>query len=216
MTYAPETFAGRETIGGYDFQLISGTDNLQLMAAMGNQAFKENFFTVQNQMSEKDYSLALFGNLHQRTRIIQTVTVSDISDGNARRKYDSELLYFIYRRGAPFLSVDLKISQASYEHQLDEQGQPYNYWSPSDFKSTELTLSWERSIGSNWWYGMDASLINNAYRDNNSDTKYEKGAGLLLHASYRLPKGRIFASLGEKVHDYYRERRLEVYGSLQF
>ncbi len=216
LTYAPEVFSSNETIGGFSWQAITGTDNLHMSVSGGKKSFKSNLFTIKNFMSEKNYGISLWGDLHKRTRIIQSVFLSDLSDGNSYKKYDTEFLHFLYRQGAPFLSLNLKISQATYEEQTDEFGQILNYWSPTDFKSAELTLSWERSVGTNWWWGIDTNVISNVYKLKANDTQYEKGVGALIHLSYQFPQGRLYASIGDRVRDYYRERKLEVYGSFQF
>lgn len=216
ISYAPELFADDENIGGYGAQLITGTDNLHFAVATSKKTFKENILTIRNQMSENTQSISLYGDLHPRTRAIQTITATDISDGNIKRRYDAELLHFIYREGTPFLSLNLKLSQMSCKDQLDEAGNLLSYWAPSDFKGGELTLSWERAIGSKWWWGVDTNLISNTYKFDGSDYTQDSGLGALLHLSYSFDSGRLYASIGDRIHNYFRERKLEVYGSFNF
>lgn len=216
LGYAPEVFAGNDSIGGYVAQFITGTDNLHIALSANRRTFKENIDTVRNQLAESNQSISLYGDLHPRTRIIQTITTSDLSDGNLRRRYDSELLHFIYRQGAPFLSLNLKLSQMAYDDQLDASNNPLYYWAPSDFKGGELTLSWERSVGARWWWGIDTSLISNSYKFNSPDRIQDNGVGAILHASYDFKSGRLYASIGDRIHNYFRERKLEIYGSFDF
>jgi tetratricopeptide (TPR) repeat protein len=214
--YAPELFSNKETIGGYNFQLITGSENLHCAASTNRQTFKENIFTVQNHLAETNHALTLYGDLHPRTRAVQTLTYTSISDGNNRRQFDSELFHYIYRHGAPFLSLTMRLSQMSYEKQTDSTGNFYNYWAPSDYKSGELTFSWERSIGSRWWWGIDTSLTGNSYKFISEQSISDTGAGALLHLSYNFDSGRLYASIGDRIHNYFRERKLEVYGSFEF
>ena len=214
--YSPELYSGKDSIGGYHFQLITGTDNLHISLRSSRQSFKENLQTVQNQLAETASSISLYGNLHPRTRASQTITATDLSDGNTRRQYDAELMHFIYRQGAPFLSLNLKLTQMTYNHQFDESGNILYYWAPSDYKGGELVLGWERSVGSRWWWGIDTSLISNSYKFGTDDQIQDTGIGALLHASYNFVSGRIYASIGDRINQYFRERKLEVYGSFDF
>jgi tetratricopeptide (TPR) repeat protein len=214
--YAPELFAGEDSIGGYHAQAITGTDNLHICLRTSRNTFKENLQTVQNQLSETASSISLYGNLHPRTRASQTITATDFSDGNSRRQYDAELMHFIYRQGAPFLSLNLKLSQMSYDKQFNEAGNILYYWAPSDFVGGELTLGWERSVGSRWWWGIDTFLSGNSYEFGGDDKIQDTGLGAMVHASYNFTSGRLYASLGDRINRYFRERKLEVYGSFQF
>lgn len=216
LTWAPEAFSDGETIGGYSAQFIAGSDNLKGAFIGGKSSFKENLFTLRNRYAEEYQSFSLFGDLHQRTRVIQTVTMADISDGNSRRRWDSELIHSIFRHSAPFLTLNLRTYQASYEKQAHADGSLYDYWAPSDFKGSELMLAWERSVGANWWWGLDTSLTTNSYRFGSDATVYDSGAGATLHLSYRFSTGSFYLSFGDHLTSYYRERRLEAYGSVTF
>lgn len=216
LTYAPETFPGGDTINGYDFQGIAGTDNLKLALKSSKNTFKDNLFTLQNRLSEQTKGLSLFGDLHQRTRIVQSVTMSEISDGNSKQRYDSELIHCVFRNNAPFLTTTLRFYQGYYETQHDANGNLLNYWAPANFNTTELELAWERSVGARWWWGIDTSLIASHYRFGSDETITDTGAGAFIHLSYRFDNGSLYASIGDRLHDYFRERRLEVYGNISF
>lgn len=216
LGYAPEMFSGKDSIGGYHGQLITGTDNLHIQFRSSRQTFKENLLTVSGKLAETSTSISLYGDLHPRTRASQTITATDLSDGNTRRRFDAELMHYIHRQGIPFLSLNLKLSQMTYQDQYDTAGNLLYYWAPSDFKGGELTLGWERAIGSKWWWGIDTSLISNTYKFGGNDHVQDTGLGALLHASYDFSSGRIYASFGDRIHNYFRERKLEVYGSIDF
>ncbi len=216
LGYAPEMFSGKDSIGGYHGQIITGTKNLHISLRTSRQTFKENLQTVKNQLAETAGSISLYGDLHPRTRVTQTITATDLSDGNTRRQYDAEMMHFIYRQGAPFLSLNLKLTQMTYNDQFDDAGNLLYYWAPSDYKAGELTLGWERSVGANWWWGFDTSLIGNTYKFGLDDQVEDIGMGGLLHLSYNFTGGRIYASIGDRINQYFRERKLEVYGSFQF
>jgi tetratricopeptide (TPR) repeat protein len=215
-TWAPEVFAGGDSISGYNLQLVAGTDNLKTALRGGKTTFKENLFTLRNRFAEDFKSFSLFGDLHQRTRAIQTITLADISDGNSRRRWDSELIHSIFKNAAPFLTANLRVYQASYEKQTHADGTILDYWAPSDFKGTELMLAWERSVGANWWWGLDTSLTANSYRFGTDETVYDSGAGATVHLSYKFSAGSLYVSLGDRLSNYFRERRLEAYGSFNF
>lgn len=216
LTYAPEKFTGGDAINGYDIQGIAGTDNLKLALKKAKSTFKDNFFTLQNRLSEQTTGLSLFGDLHRRTRIVQSVTMSDISDGNSKQRYDSELIHCIFRNNAPFLTTTIRFYKGTYETQYYADGNLMNYWAPSDFNTTELELAWERSVGASWWWGIDASLMSSSYRFGGDEEISDSGAGAFVHLSYRLANGGLYASIGDRLHDYFRERKLEVYGNFSF
>lgn len=216
VTYAPEMFPKDETINGYTFQGVTGNGQLHLAASTGHGAYKENLDTARRLLAEDYATLTVFGDLHERTRLQQSFTTADISDGNARRRFDTEILHFIKRRGIPFLSLQLKLSQASFENQLDGLGNSFSYWSPRDFRGAELVTGWERAVGSNWWWGFDTRLISNSWRDTTPTTHRESGLGFTLHASYRFDTGRLHAEFGNTLRDFTRERMLGVYGSFDF
>lgn len=216
ITFAPEIFPGGDSVGGYAIQGLGGTDNLKLALRAGKSTFKENLFTVQNRFSEQTTGFSLFGDLHQRTRVVQSVTLADLSDGNSRRRYDSELIHAIFRNSAPFLTANLRFYQASYEKQSDVSGNLLKYWAPSDYKGAELELSWERSIGAQWWWGLDTNFVANQYRFGTPETSSDSGGGAFVHLSYRFANGNLYASLGDRINEYFRERKLEVYGNFSF
>ncbi len=215
-TFAPETFSGQRTITGYTLHGVTGNGQLNLAAFTGHGAYKENLETSRRFLSEDYATLTVFGDLHERTRLQQSFTTGDISDGNARRRFDTEILHFINRRGVPFLSMQLKLSQASFENQLDSAGSAFPYWTPRDFRGVEMLVGWERGVGSNWWWGFDTRFISNSWRDTTPETHRENGLGLTLHASYRFDTGRIHAEYGNTLRDFTRERMLGMYGSFDF
>ncbi len=216
ITYAPEIFPGGESVGGYSVLGISGTDNLKLALRTGKAAYKDNLFTVQNRYQESTTGISFYGDLHRRTRAVQTITMGEISDGNSRRRYDSELIHAVFYKNAPLLTTTLRFYQTTFENQTDRNGNQLGYWTPSDHKGGEIAFSWERSVGANWWWGMDSSYISSRYRFGNTPTIDETGAGATVFVGYRFTSGNIFASLGDRFHEYYRERRLEVAGSVLF
>jgi len=213
FSFAPETFTGRQSVAGYQFYGVTGTQDLHLALSTGRQAFKENVATALRGMSEDPMTVTLFGDLHERARISQSVTTSELSDGNARRRFDTKLLYFLVRRGIPLLSLELNYYQAGYERQAALDGTTYPYWSPGAFTGTQASISWERGIGGHWWWGISTHFIKNAYRDAFSQTIRDQGAGILLHLSYRMETGRLHAEFADTIRDYYRERTLGVFGS---
>jgi tetratricopeptide (TPR) repeat protein len=215
-TFAPETFSNKESITGYTFSGVTGAAPFQLSLAAGRAVFRENYATAKLGLFEDFGTLTLAGELNERVRIIQTYTATDLSDGNGRRQFGSEVLYFMHRRGIPLLSLTGRISATSYERQTTTDGGGYTYWCPSDFRSASLNVGWERAVGSRWWWGFDAGFIQNSYRDVSPETLWEKGFGLSVHASYRYPTGRLHAEFGDAIRQYYRERRLSIYGSHEF
>lgn len=216
ITWAPEVFSGGDSITGYNAQMVAGTDNLKASLRSGKTTFKENLFTLRNRYAEEFKSFSLFGDLHQRTRAIQTITLADISDGNSRRRWDSEVIHSIFRRSAPFLTANLRAYQSSYERQTHADGSLLDYWAPSDYKGGEFMLAWERAVGANWWWGLDTSLTANSYRFGSNETIYDSGAGATIHLSYRFTAGSLYVSFGDRLSSYFRERRLEAYGSISF
>jgi hypothetical protein len=216
FTFAPEVLKGGEDIGGYCFEGVTGTNNFHLAGFTGRNAFKENVQTVRSGITEDFLSLMLFGDIHERARLTQSFTVADLSDENSRKIYDTKVLYFIHRRGIPFLSLQGKISQAGYERQKDARGNTYQYWTPSDFRSVFLSVGWERGVGSRWWWGLEGQYTANAYREPTAKTTYEQGLGLLVHVSYKFEKGRIYAEYTNALKDYYRERMFGAFASIDF
>ncbi len=216
LTYSPEIFPGGEVMTGYQGQLITGTDNMKIAARLGKTTFRENLHTVNNRYYEEYGGASLFGDLHRRTRIIQSVMIAELSDGNQKQRYDSELVHCVYRNELPFITANLRFYQLSFEQQADATGAPLRYWSPLDFKGAELTLSWERRVGANWWWGIDTNYNVGQQKFFPGDNQTESGLGATLQVGYRFDKGNLFISIGERMQDYYRERRLEAYGSLEF
>lgn len=216
LSYAPESFTGGESISGYSAQAITGSDRMRLSLSAGKQAFKENMFTVRNRLYEDTQRISLFGDLHKKTRISQSVSFAEISDSNNRSRYDTELMHFLFKHGEPFLSLNLRFYQLGYEKQQDDAGLPLQYWAPSDHKGAEFTCSWERSVGKHWWWGIEAGFITNRYKFTGQDTESDSGVGGELHLGYRFGSGNLYASIGDRLHDYFRERRVQVYGSFSY
>jgi len=216
-TFAPETITGRSSIGGYTVQGVTGAENLHMAALTGRAMFKENLAAAKLALQEEYGTLAIFGDLNEHARIVQSFTAGDISDGNSRRRFETEVLYFLQRRGIPLLSIDAKISSTNFEREFNEAGNSYVYWAPTDFRTAELTLSWERGVGGHWWWGFETGFVSNSFRDsNNLVTRFDKGFGFGLHASYRFETGRLHAEFGDTIKEYYRDRHLSLFGSFDF
>ena len=215
-TVAPEIFDDNKNIDGYFFDAMAGTDNLKLGVKYSHGGFKENLFTLRNRYEENCTQISIFGDLHPRTRLIQTVTLSEISDDNSKRRYDTEVLYSIFKKKAPFMTASLRFYQASYEFQTDVNGNFLNYWAPSDYKGGELTLSWERTIGSKWWWGIDTKYTFNRYRFDTTKDVDDSGAGASVYVNYKLAGGDVTASFGDRINSYFRERRFDLQGSFSF
>lgn len=216
LTYAPEIYSGGESMNGYQGQIISGTDNLKIALRTVKNSFRENLFTVKNRLFEESNCVSLFGDLHKRTRIVQSIMATELSDKNSRQRFDSEIIHSIFRNHAPFITTNLRFYQISYEKQSDSNGNAFQYWTPSDFKGAELTFSWERKVGANWWWGVDTSISASQHRFADEKDYRDSGAGATILAGYRFSTGNLFFSLGDRFQDYYRERKLEVYGSITF
>ncbi len=215
-TFAPEMFDKNKNLNGFSFEGSAGTDNLKIALKLGRNGFRENLFTIQNRYSEDNASICLFGDLHPRTRLIQNISLSEISDDNSKRRYDTEIIHSIFKKKAPFMTASIRFYQSSYEFQTDTDGNFLNYWAPSDYKGGELTLSWERSVGSKWWWGLDAKYTYNRYRFDTDEDVDDSGAGATLFVNYKLPGGDIYASLGDRINSYFRERRFDLQGSFSF
>lgn len=215
-TYAPEFYGKTDSINGFSFEGIAGTDNLKIAAKYSRNGFRENLFTVRNRYEEENTSISIFGDLHPRTRLVQNISLSEISDDNSKRRYDTEIIHSIFKRKAPFMTASLRFYQSSYEFQTDTYGNFLNYWAPSDYKGGELTLSWERSVGSKWWWGIDTKYTFNRYRFDTDKDVDDSGAGATLYINYKVAGGDIFASFGDRINSYFRERRLDIQGSFGF
>lgn len=215
-SYNPEMLSDDETIHGYRVEGVTGTDNLKLAARVGKSAFKENLFTLKNRYEEKDIGISLFGDLHPRTRVVTNLTISDISDNNSKRRYEGELIHAIFKKKAPFLTTSLRCYQESYEQQMDINGNYLSYWAPSDLRGGEFTLSWERNVGTKFLWGLDAKYTLNEYRFDTVDSVRESGAGASIFFNYKVGEGEIFGSFGDKINNYYRERRLDLQGYFNF
>ncbi len=217
FAYAPETItAGRSNVDCYELKGITGTKSFRVIAAAGRNSFHENLFTIRNGYYEDFGTLSLAGEINERSRILQTFSAGDLSDGNARRRFETDFLHYVYRKGVPFFSVELKISQANFENLTDSSGAGYAYWTPTDFRSAQLTTAMERTIGANWSWGLSGSLISNSFRDSNPTTQFERGWGMGCTAGYRFQTGRMFVEYANSIKDFYRERRLGLYGSFEF
>jgi hypothetical protein len=216
VSYGPEIFPGGESIGCYQLQTITGTDNLKIAVRAGKNVFKENISTVQNRLYEENAGISLFGDLHQRTRVIQSIMTTDISDNNARQRYDSEIVHSVFHKHEPLITTSLRFYQFSYEKQFAADGSALSYWSPSDFKGAELALAWERRVGAHWWWGVDSSFISSTYRFADVKSVKDSGAGAAVKLGYQFDAGNLFFSIGDRFHDYFRERKLEIYGSISF
>ena len=213
---APEVFDDNNNIEGYFFDTMAGTDNLKLALKYSHGGFRENLFTLRNRYKENSTSISIFGDLHPRTRLIQTLSLSEISDDNSKRRYDTEVIYSIFKKKAPFMTASLRFYQSSYEFQTDVNGNFLNYWAPSDYKGGEITLTWERTIGSKWWWGIDTKYTYNRYRFDTVKDVDDSGAGASVFVNYKLAGGDVFASFGDRINSYFRERRFDLQGSFNF
>ncbi len=215
-TVAPEMFDNNDNINGYSFDAMAGTDNLKLAVKYSHGGFKENIFTLRNRYEEDNTAITIFGDLHPRTRLVQTISLSEISDDNSKRRYDTEVIYSIFKKKAPFMTASLRFYQSSYEYQADENGNFLNYWAPSDYKGGELTLTWERSIGSKWWWGLDTKYTYNQYRFDTVDDVNDSGVGASVFVNYKLAGGDVYASFADRINGYFRERRVDIQGAFSF
>ena len=215
-TYAPENYGGNKSIDGFYFDALTGTDNLKLAVKYGHGGFRENIYTIKNMYEEDNTSISIFGDLHPRTRLIQNISLSEISDDNNKRRYDTEIIHSIFRNNSPFMTASLRFYQSSYEYQTDTDGNYLNYWAPSDYKGGELTLSFERKAGSKWWWGIDTKYTYNRYRFDTDDDVSDSGAGANLFVNYKLAGGDVFVSYGNKINSYFREKRIDLQGSFSF
>lgn len=215
-TFAPEMYGKSESLNGYSLDGMAGTDNLKLAVKYGYSIFKENIFTIKNRYDEKNTSVSIFGDLHPKTRLVQTISLSEISDDNSKRRYDTEIIHSIFKNKAPLMTASFRVYQASYEFQTDSLGNYLNYWAPSDYKGGELTLTWERNVGSKWWWGVDGKYTFNKYRFDTAKDVEDSGAGATLFVNYKLAGGNVYASFGDRINNYFRERRLDIQGSFSF
>ena len=213
---APEVFDDNNNIEGYFFDTMAGTDNLKLALKYSHGGFRENLYTIRNRYKENSTSISIFGDLHPRTRLIQTISLSEISDDNSKRRYDTEMIYSIFKKKAPFMTASLRFYQSSYEFQTDVNGNFLNYWAPSDYKGGEITLTWERTIGSKWWWGVDTKYTYNRYRFDTEKDVDDSGAGASIFVNYKLAGGDVFASFGDRINSYFRERRFDLQGTFNF
>ncbi len=122
----------------------AGNESLKLALRASKNIFKENIFTIKNNYEEDSQAVTLYGNIHHRTKIMQGVTLADISDGNSRRRYDTSVIYSLHRNHLPFYR-QLKLLAVSYEKQFDKRGDLLSYWAPSDFRGNEFSLSWRKT-----------------------------------------------------------------------
>lgn len=216
LTYSPETIRNGKSTNGFSLQGLAGNENMKLALRASKNIFKENIFTIKNQYEEDSQAITLYGNIHHRTKIVQGVTLTDISDNNSRRRYDTSVIYSLHKNHLPFLTASLSFWQSSYEKQLDKKGNLLNYWAPSDFKGNEFSLTWEKNEGVNWWWGLEANYIVNRYKFGVPEIMEDKGPGASLFCNYRFTNGNVFMSLSERSRNYFTERRLEIYASLNF
>ncbi|MBF0543489.1 MAG: hypothetical protein HQM08_03600 [Candidatus Riflebacteria bacterium] len=211
--FVPEARGGKDEVNGYIFHGVTGAEALNLSLQGGKTGFKENVDTIRLGLFENFATIVLFGELNEKAKISQSFTTSDISDGNSRRHFETDLFYFIYRSGVPLLSLDLKVYQASFERSVDLQGKPYSYWAPSDFRGARAALSWERGIGPRWWWGFEGHYVNNQFRAEGWQRTSETGGGYKFHLSRLLGNGRAYVEFSDSIREYFRERSLSVYGS---
>lgn len=216
FVFAPETMQGRTNINGYQVHGVTGNEIMHLAGNVGKASFRENTAAARLGLVEDFATITVFGDLNSRARLTQSFTMASVSDGNTRRRYDTDLLYYITRQGIPLLSIDAKVYQAGYERQIDKSGSPLSYWAPSNYTGTRFALSCERGIGARWWWGAETHLISNSFRDSTSPKTSENGVGWLAHLSYRFETGRIYAEFADTVRDYFRERTLGMFGSVDF
>lgn len=216
LTYAPEAIKSGSTTVGYSLQGLMGRDTMKLGLRASKNLFKENLYTIKHKLTEDSKAITIYGDLHNRTRIMQGVSVADISDKNSRRRYDSSIVYSIFRNHVPFITTNLSIWDASYEKQTDRKGDLLQYWAPSDFQGGELSFTWEKTQGVHWWFGVEGNYAINRYKFGSDNVMEEKGPGATLYANYKFAEGNIFMTLSHRERYYFTERRLEIYGSLHF
>lgn len=216
FTYSPESIRSGDVASGYSLQGLMGRDTMKLGLRASKNLFKDNLYTIKNKLTEESRAITIYGDLHKRTRIMQGVTLADISDKNSRRRYDSSIIYSIFRNHIPFITTNLSIWDASYEKQFDKRGDLLNYWAPSDFQGGELSFTWEKTRGVHWWFGLEGNYVVNRYKFGSNNIVEEKGPGATLYTNYKFAEGSIFLTLSHRERYYFTERRLEIYGSLHF
>ncbi|MBF0405994.1 MAG: hypothetical protein HQM10_01465 [Candidatus Riflebacteria bacterium] len=212
-SFVPEARSTGNEINGFTFHGVTGSEELNLAVLGGITGFRENVDAIRMGLTERYGTLTLFGGLNERAKISQSFTSSDISDGNTRRNFETDVLYFIFREGVPLLSLNCKLYQISYERDSDLNSQPYSYWAPSDYRGGRLALSWERGVGLRWWWGIEAHYVSNQFRSEGLSRTSENGAGCLLHLSRMMGNGRAYFEFSDSVRDYYRERSVAAFAS---
>jgi tetratricopeptide (TPR) repeat protein len=216
LNYAPEAIKSGGTYNGYSVQGLTGNENIKMNLRLSKNIFKDNIYTIKSKLLEESQSITLYGNLHPRAKLMQGITMSDISDGNSRRRYDTSIIYSIYRDFYPFINLSLSFWQASYDKQLKKDGTLLNYWAPSDYKGNELSASWERSFGVNWWFGIEGNYSLNSYKFGTNSYSEDNGPGYSIFSNYKFATGSIFSTFSERKRHYFTERRLESYLTLSF
>lgn len=213
---APEVYKNNKTINAYSFQAIAGSDNLKFSAQLGKNPFKDNIYTVKNSYHKDFKRFGLTGKLHERTRIAQTAAFSNISDSNTKARYDTEIIHFIFYKGRPLLSTKVNYYHIAYEKQKSDDQNNLKYWAPSDYSAKELTLSWETRAGLRWWWGLETSLRKSNYRFIKPTTFKDTGFGAKAHLSYEFDRGTLYTAFGERLHEYFRERKAQLYMVFRF
>lgn len=216
LNYAPESIKSGGTYNGYSVQGLTGSENIKMNLRLSKNVFKDNIYTIKSKLLEESQAISLFGSLHPRTKLMQGITMSDISDGNSRRRYDTSFIYSIYRNFYPFINLSLSFWQATYDKQLKKDGTLLNYWAPSDYKGNELSVSWESSHGVNWWFGIETNYSLNKYKFGTPNYAEDNGFGYSLFTNYKFATGNIFTTFSERKRYYFTERRLESYLTLSF
>lgn len=218
ITYAPETFTdSNTTISNYLANLISGNNSIKTIVSYGKLSYKDNIQTAKSHLTHETGTLALLGTINERTKISQSISASDINDGNSQRKFETSLMHLIKYNGDPLISVELKLTNLNFEQQLDKNGMPLPYWAPSDFRSGTLKLNYDRQVGEKWFWGLSPEIIRFTYKSLSTDsTTKELSFGYYLHASYKFETGRFHIEYGDSYINYYRQRKLGVYTSINF
>lgn len=216
LNYSPESIKNTGSYNSYSLQALTGNDNIKMSFRTSKNVFKDNVFTIKNRILEESQAISLFGDLHPRTKLMQGITMSDLSDGNSKRRYDTSFIHSIYHKYEPFLNLTVSFWQVSYDNQLKRDGTLLNYWAPSDYKGNELSLSWEHSKGVNWWFCLETSYSMNKYKFGSPAYSEDNGLGFSIFSNYKFATGNIFTTFSERKRYYFTERRLETYLTMSF
>ena len=65
-------------------------------------------------------------------------------------------------------------------------------------------------------WGIDTKYTYNTYRFDTPKDVNDSGAGASIFVNYKLAGGDVFASFGDRINSYFRERRFDLQGTFSF